>query len=64
MATLIHQVLAVLDLSPEITEVLILCPVLLLEVFELQDQQEFLLINDHQPLILILACRGIEEIRE
>lgn len=58
VATLIHQVLAVLDLSPEVAQVLILHTVLLLEVFELQDQQEFLLINDNQPLLLILTCRG------
>lgn len=57
VTTLVHQVLAVLDLSPEVTQVLILSPVLLLEVFELQDQQEFLLVNDHQPLVFILACR-------
>lgn len=64
MSTLVHQVLAVLDLSPEVTEVLILRPVLLLEVFELQDQQEFLLIDDHQPFVLILTCKGMEEVRE
>ena len=64
MSTLVHQVLAVLDLSPKVTEVLILCPVLLLEVFELQDQQEFLLIDDHQTFVLILTCKGMEEVRE
>lgn len=64
MSTLVHQVLAVLDLSPEVTEVLILRPVLLLEIFKLQDQQEFLLIDDHQPFVLILACKGMEEVRE
>lgn len=58
MATLVHQVLAVLDLGPQVTQVLILCTVLLLEVFELQDQQELLLIDDNQPLLLILTWRG------
>lgn len=64
MSTLVHQVLAVLDLSPEVTEVLILRPVLLLEVFKLQDQQEFLLIDDHQPFVFIFTCKGMEEVRE
>lgn len=58
MATLVHQVLAVLDLSPQVAQVLVLGPVLLLEVFELQDQQELLLVDDDQPLLLILACGG------
>lgn len=64
VTTLIHQVLAVLDLSPEVAQILVLSPVLLLEVLELQDQQEFLLIDDHQPLVIILSCRGMEEVRE
>ena len=64
MTTLVHQALAILDLSPEVSEFLVLISILLLQVFELQDQQKFFLINDHQAFVLILSCRVIEEIRE
>lgn len=64
MAALIHQVLAVLDLSPEVSKFLVLISILLLQVFELQDQQKFLLIDDHQAFVLVLSCRVREAGRE
>lgn len=64
MATLIHQALAVLDLSPEVSKFLVLISILLLQVFELQDQQKFLLVDDHQAFVLVLSCRVMEEARE
>lgn len=56
VATLIHQALAVLDLSSEVSQFLVLISILLLQVFELQDQQKFLLVDDHQAFVLILTC--------
>lgn len=64
MPTLVHQALAVLDLGPEVSQFLVLISILLLQVFELQDQQEFLLIDDHQAFVLILTCRVIGGIGE
>lgn len=64
IAALIHQALAVLDLSSEVSQFLVLISVLLLQVFELQDQQKFLLIDDHQAFVLILACRVMGEVME